>query len=766
MSTPISSSVVLLRVRSNVYYHGTNSTVFQREREEKKVGVTLADDPNAETSSKDKSKSVQDPIKGYLCMAQIKATEAIILLFIPTGSLTPTDIPIYEQLSEYYSTKSHELPISPPTIPILPNNTVILSNPLSSISRLDIHTLTAEEMGIQIDAAAMSIPDFDHPEFSYAVIPHDVRIRVFSNGGSSDPKALFHQLVVKYPTGDVDSWLHVWMDVGMMDMKRSQNGSETFMLRSKYAIQDFRAMKPQNNSGQDIVSQFGWNILEKLTKVTLGVKDVATQVLQHPLSRPLLPFIPPPVLDFLKSSPEASRVIEEYETAGDYLSWVLFGGNSNRRSPQFSFGRGKQLEVDSDSDGEWEVVDVAPTEIFVHHRVPKPMTAEELLGLYDKDGKLSKMSEKDLREKVFFAGLEHDIRPVAWKYLLGVFPWDSTESERAILMEDLTKKYFELKNSWQDVLAQPKPASSATDPPRVRRQGSHYGGDEDQDMSREDKIRERKYRVEKDVVRTDRNVPYFMTSTAGTNPDDTSAPQQSNNGEEIPASALVIDERGHPNAEKHLEMLRHILMTYTMYEFDLGYVQGMNDLLAPLLVVFQDEVDAFWGFVKFMELTKGNFSRTQLGMKKQLTLLGKLLKFLDPQLWDHLENNCDSNNLFCSFRWLLVLFKRELEFLDVMRLWEVLWSNHLSSHFHLFVAYAIFELHRPKLMEVRAFDEVLKVGFCFVCLLSVFGFTKNVYFSLVHERPCESITIRCAVTKSRSRVLPISMENEHCRKED
>lgn len=32
-----------------------------------------------------------------------------------------------------------------------------------------------------------------------------------------------------------------------------------------------------------------------------------------------------------------------------------------------------------------------------------------------------------------------------------------------------------------------------------------------------------------------------------------------------------------------------------------GYVQGMSDLLAPLLVIMENEVDTFWCFVGFME---------------------------------------------------------------------------------------------------------------------------------------------------------------------
>jgi hypothetical protein len=32
-----------------------------------------------------------------------------------------------------------------------------------------------------------------------------------------------------------------------------------------------------------------------------------------------------------------------------------------------------------------------------------------------------------------------------------------------------------------------------------------------------------------------------------------------------------------------------------------GYVQGMSDLLSPIVIVMEDEVDAFWCFVGFMD---------------------------------------------------------------------------------------------------------------------------------------------------------------------
>lgn len=77
--------------------------------------------------------------------------------------------------------------------------------------------------------------------------------------------------------------------------------------------------------------------------------------------------------------------------------------------------------------------------------------------------------------------------------------------------------------------------------------------------------RDRKSLIEKDVNRTDRTMDFY----AGDN---------------------------NPN----LQLLNDILMTYVMYNFDLGYVQGMSDLLSPILYLLRDEVDSFWCFVGFM----------------------------------------------------------------------------------------------------------------------------------------------------------------------
>ena len=116
------------------------------------------------------------------------------------------------------------------------------------------------------------------------------------------------------------------------------------------------------------------------------------------------------------------------------------------------------------------------------------------------------------------------------------------------------------------------------------------------------------------------------------------------------------------------------LLSYVMYNFDLGYVQGMSDLLSPILFVMQNEVDAFWCFAKFMERVKSNFDLDQGGMKRQLGKLIELHKCVDPGFYSYLATKESGNFYFC-FRWLLIWFKREFSFGDTIRLWEVLWTR-------------------------------------------------------------------------------------------
>jgi hypothetical protein len=93
-----------------------------------------------------------------------------------------------------------------------------------------------------------------------------------------------------------------------------------------------------------------------------------------------------------------------------------------------------------------------------------------------------------------------------------------------------------------------------------------------------------------------------------------------------------------------------------------------------------------------MQRVQANFHHDQRGMSAQLEAVRALVEMLDPELYAHLEAIECTDCLFC-FRWLLLLFKRELEWKQTLRLWDALWSSHPTPHFHVFVCVALLQVH-------------------------------------------------------------------------
>ena len=138
-----------------------------------------------------------------------------------------------------------------------------------------------------------------------------------------------------------------------------------------------------------------------------------------------------------------------------------------------------------------------------------------------------------------FKGIDTEIRHEAWKFLLEYYDWNSTYEEREKLRQKKLVEYELMKTQWETISQVQEDNNSP--------------------------FKDRKTLIDKDVIRTDRFEDFFA-------------------GDDNP----------------NLVKLRNILMTYVMYNFDVGYAQGMNDCLVPILFNLEDEIDSFWCFVGFM----------------------------------------------------------------------------------------------------------------------------------------------------------------------
>uniref|UniRef100_A0A8B9FRL4 Small G protein signaling modulator 1 n=1 Tax=Amazona collaria TaxID=241587 RepID=A0A8B9FRL4_9PSIT len=180
------------------------------------------------------------------------------------------------------------------------------------------------------------------------------------------------------------------------------------------------------------------------------------------------------------------------------------------------------------------------------------------------------------------------------------------------------------------------------------------------------------HRIEKDVQRCDRNYWYFTAA--------------------------------------NLEKLRNIMCSYVWQHIEIGYVQGMCDLLAPLLVILDDEALAFSCFTELMKRMNQNFPHGG-AMDTHFANMRSLIQILDSELFELMHQNGDYTHFYFCYRWFLLDFKRELVYDDVFAVWETIWAAaHVSSaHYVLFIALALVEMYRDIILENNMdFTDIIK----------------------------------------------------------
>ncbi|KAJ5438964.1 GTPase-activating protein GYP7 [Penicillium daleae] len=421
-----------------------------------------------------------------------------------------------------------------------------------------------------------------------------------------------------------------------------------------------------------------WKVLEQLSKITTFTRRTANEIADNPR-------IPPQVRRLMKN-PEVQTLQDEFDSARLYLArWAMSIAEQGEKDRNQRIWTAQDvLESENSSVGDFEILELETGNLAIQER-RRVVTLAEWEGFFDPISGRLHITVEEVKERIFHGGLDPNdgARKEAWLFLLGFYPWESSQEERQAIMNSKRDEYIRLKAGWWERMVDGNSTSEEYE--NWKEQRNRIGQAIGFPIGSFHLLTSTS---EKDVHRTDRTIPLFA-------------------GEDIP----------HPDPDSpfadtgtnvHLEQMKDMLLTYNEYNPDLGYVQGMSDLLAPLYAVMQDDAVAFWAFVGFMDRMERNFLRDQSGMRSQLLALDHLVQLMDPQLYLHLQS-ADSTNFFFFFRMLLVWYKREFEWGDVLRLWEALWTDYFSSGFHLFIALAILEKHRDVIMDhLKHFDEVLK----------------------------------------------------------
>lgn len=416
--------------------------------------------------------------------------------------------------------------------------------------------------------------------------------------------------------------------------------------RKSFSPRNAKVETTKDKSLSKVLTEAKWNILEKLASVTRMSRMAAQNVLDHS----------PPTVKNMLNQPEVQKIGDDFDSARVYLAkWAMGIAEEAEKSRKRIVWNDSFNDIMNSGVGGFELLSI---DFDVERR--NEVGAAEWRAFFDHTGRLS-ITEDEVKERIFHGGVAPSIRNEVWLFLLGVYPWDTDTDERRSILSEKRNEYYRLKRRWW----------------------------EDIDRQENDEFwKDQKSRIEKDVHRTDRNISLFEES-------DTPHPDPDSRFAEV-------------GTNLHLEQMKDMLITYNEYNVNLGYVQGMSDLLSPLYVVFQDDAIAFCAFCNFMVRMERNFLRDQSGMRQQLLTLDQLVQLMLPDLYKHLEK-ADSTNFFFFFRMLLVWFKREFEWDQILRLWEVLWTDYLSSQFVLFLALALLDKHKEVIMtHLTAFDEVLR----------------------------------------------------------
>lgn len=151
-------------------------------------------------------------------------------------------------------------------------------------------------------------------------------------------------------------------------------------------------------------------------------------------------------------------------------------------------------------------------------------------------------------------------------------------------------------------------------------------------------------------------------------------------------------------------MYENILLLFVEEWPWVGYVQGMSDILVPILHVFCEEnintaeSSAFFVFANLFKLLYYNYSERQPGIIEFLDKFSSLLKEKDEVLYNHLKKEKVMEH-FYAFRWANCLFTREFSLENIFILFDAMLSSDVNLFLRKFSVALIIHF-REKLLSL------------------------------------------------------------------
>jgi hypothetical protein len=152
--------------------------------------------------------------------------------------------------------------------------------------------------------------------------------------------------------------------------------------------------------------------------------------------------------------------------------------------------------------------------------------------------------------------------------------------------------------------------------------------------------------------------------------------------------------------------LFNVLVSYSMYNMELGYCQGMSTVAAVLLIYLNEE-EAFWALNSLMVDKKYAMHGLYIiGFPKLMRFLSHhdkiLTKFL-PKLKKFLDKH-QMDAVLYSLKWFFVIFVERIPFSLCLRVWDIYFLE--GERVLNAMAFTILKLHATKLLKFKDMDEI------------------------------------------------------------
>ncbi|KAG2571532.1 hypothetical protein PVAP13_7KG130200 [Panicum virgatum] len=260
------------------------------------------------------------------------------------------------------------------------------------------------------------------------------------------------------------------------------------------------------------------------------------------------------------------------------------------------------------------------------------------------------------------------LRPVVWKLLLGYLPTD-----RALWPYELEKKRSQYSAFKDELLVNPSEVTRRMEEMTLSKRGKH-------DAEGTGVL------PRAEIVRDEHPLSLGKTSVWNQYFQESEIIEQIDRDVKRTHPEMQFFNGDTSDSLSNQESLKRILTIFAKLNPGIRYVQGMNEVLAPLFYVFKNDsdehhaasagADAFFCFVELLSGFRDNFCKqldnSVVGIRSTITRLSQLLKRHDEELWRHLEVVTKVNPQFYAFRWITLLLTQEFKFSDCLHLWDTL----------------------------------------------------------------------------------------------